>query len=304
MSQLVDVYRSSVSTWECDQMGHLNVQFYLDKADIGLNILCRQLGLDRQTLSEQQARVHTCEHHVRFIREQHAGAPLTLRAGIIAVNGEQLEVYLELLNPARKEVAASIITTAELRHVSGDPLPLPDSVREQAQRRLVEVPQEHAPHGVARGTPRPAPTLAEANEMGMLHTYLGIVPQTMCEADGGLAVRSYMGIVSEGIPHMLSRIRDSIIPDQRLGGAALEYRWIYYQRPRAGDLVAMRSAIISIGNKAYRLGHWLFDAETGQAIATTEAVAVILDLDARRALVIPDEARTCLQAMVIEDFSI
>lgn len=304
MNQLVDIYRSSVNTWECDQMGHLNVQFYLKKADIGLNLLGRQLGLNRQFLTEKQARIHTLEHHVRFIREQHAGAPHTLRAGVVSVDERRLELYFELVNPAKAEVAASFLTSAELQHLSGDPLPLPESVQANARTMLIEVPDALAPHGVPRGTPRSAPTLAKADAMGMVPTFLGPVLPDMCAEDGALAMHAFMGIVSDGIPHMLSRIRDDAIPGLRLGGAALEYRWIYYQRPRAGDLIAMRSAIVSIGNKAYRLGHWLFDGETGQAIATTEAVAVMLDLDARRALVIPDESRASLQAMLVEDFSI
>ncbi len=29
---MIELARSSVQTWECDQMGHMNVQFYVEKA--------------------------------------------------------------------------------------------------------------------------------------------------------------------------------------------------------------------------------------------------------------------------------
>jgi len=302
MSEPVEVYRSSVRVWECDQMGHLNVQFYLDKADLGLQVLSRRLGLSPKLLDRHRARVHTSEHHVRFIREQYAGAPLALRAGVTGIDDDRLELYMELVNPARDETAASFLTTARLRQEDGRFLPLPESVREHARTLMTNIPLAHAPQGVHRNEPRPAPTLSEAEAMGMMTTYLGPVEPGMCADDGALAVRSYMGVVSDGVAHLLARIRDDGTPDHRLGGAALEYRWIYHTRPKLGDLLTLRSAITHIGNKAYRLGHWLFDAETGQAVATTEAVAVILDLEARRAMVIPDGARRCLEGMLVEGF--
>lgn len=304
MNPLIDVYRNSVQVWQCDQMGHLNVQYYFDNADIGLSVLGRRLGLDPAFLSERQARIHVTESHVRFLREQYAGAPLVMQAGLIEAGPRQLEVYLELINPVSGEAAASFVLQAELRDRTGARLDFPETSLRRARDLLIEWPRPEAPRGLERSVPRPVPRLEEADALGMMPTYLGPVSAAMCDSDGRLALRSYMGVVSDAVPHLLARIRDEAAADRRLGGAALEYRWIYHGRPREGDLLALRSAIVDIGNKAYRLGHWLFDAETGHGLATTEAVAVMMDLDERKALVIPDAARESLQAMRVEGFSI
>lgn len=305
MGELVDVYRNSVQTWECDQMGHMNVQFYLDKADAGLLALTRMLGLDRRFLNERQARVRVLENHVRFLREQHAGSPLTLRAGLIDIRPDQLKLYFELTNPIQQAVAASFITQAVLESTAGkDHLTLPQSALEKAQQYQIDWPRPEGPMGLESTPPRTPPTLQEADNLGMIPTYLGPVSAGMCDADGHLAIRSYMGIVSDAVPHLLSRIRHDTREVPRPGGAALEYRWIYHQRPKQGDLVTLRSAITHLGNKAYRLGHWLFDAETGHCLATTEAVAVMMDLDERKALVIPQTARASLEEMLVKGFSI
>ena len=84
-----------------------------------------------------------------------------------------------------------------------------------------------------------------------------------------------------------------------VGGAALEYRTYYTKRPQAGDIIAVRSGLIGISEKAYTWGHWMFDLESGETIATAEAVAISMDLEARKAIPIPDELRSALEAMRI-----
>jgi hypothetical protein len=50
-----------------------------------------------------------------------------------------------------------------------------------------------------------------------------------------------------------------------------------------------------------RHGHWLFDAETEEAIASAQALAVTFDLVKRRAIAIPEEARSLNQALTKPD---
>ena len=79
MSAMIDVYRNSVQKWECDQMGHMNVQFYVDKAASGLSVLAHHLGLAQAGGSGEAAQLQAREYHIRFQREQRAGMPLSLQ---------------------------------------------------------------------------------------------------------------------------------------------------------------------------------------------------------------------------------
>ena len=45
---MITVYRNSVQSWEIDQMGHMNVQFYFEKALQGCVVLWNKLGLNKQ----------------------------------------------------------------------------------------------------------------------------------------------------------------------------------------------------------------------------------------------------------------
>ena len=78
MSEMIDVARSSVQTWQSDQMGHMNVQFYMEQATQGLAALGVHLGLGPRFSAAEGARLAAREHHVRFLREQRPGAPFTL----------------------------------------------------------------------------------------------------------------------------------------------------------------------------------------------------------------------------------
>jgi acyl-CoA thioester hydrolase len=89
-----------------------------------------------------------------------------------------------------------------------------------------------------------------------------------------------------------------------VGGAALEYRFVYRRYPRMGDILTLRSGLKNVGPKTYTWCHWLFDLETGEAVATAEAVAIALDLTTRKAIPIPEEMRTNLESLVIEGLGV
>jgi acyl-CoA thioester hydrolase len=303
MAGLVDVYRNSVQTWECDQMGHMNVQFYVDKATAALAVLGHHLGLEPQSRRPDGAQLVTLEHHVRFIREQRAGAPLQIGGGILDCDEQRLRAYLEMSDPISGAVGATFIAEAELQDGDGQPLALPLSLRERAAGLQVTLPEHGGPRGLAPAPPRPEPDLAGADVLGMLTTYIGAVTPQMCDAHGRLAARHYMGIISDSIPNLVAQTQGRSRADSRIGGAALEYRLVYRRAPRPGDLLTLRSGIKAIGSKAYQLCHWLFDLSSGEAVMTSEAVAVMFDLEARRAIVIPDDARTALTEHLIPGLS-
>lgn len=306
MSEMIEVARSSVQTWECDQMGHMNVQFYVEKAGHGLAALGLTLGLGPRIARNDGARLQVSDHHVRFLREQRPGAPFFLRAGILEVRDFGLTVYEEMVNTATGEPAATF--NVEVQWVDDETRevkPLPAKAKAAAKALLVERPVHGSPRGLELYEPRPAPKLAEADGMGMVRTWQGEIDAALCDAQGFLSVRHFMGIVSDGIPNLLAQTSGadrSRTPT--IGGAALEYRFVYRRYPRVGDMLTLRSGLKQVGPKTYIWCHWLFDLETGEAVATAEAVAIALDLTTRKAIPIPDEMRANLEGLVIEGLGV
>ena len=79
-----------------------------------------------------------------------------------------------------------------------------------------------------------------------------------------------------------------------MGGAVLEYRIVYRAHPRAGDRFEIRSGLAGVDSRTQRIVHWMLDPATGLAWGSAEAVAVALDLDARKIIDISDEDRALL----------
>lgn len=300
MAEMIDVARSSVQTWQADQMGHMNVQFYLEQATHGLAALAVHLGLGPRHIAAEEVKLFARDHHVRFLREQRPGAPITVRAGVLTVQDFGMRVYLEMYNTVSEEVAATFAVDVELQDVdSRETKPLPAKAKAAAKALIVELPAHGAPRGLEIYEPRVAPTLAEAEGMKLVFTWQGEVLAHQCDEQGFLMPRHFMGYVSDAIPNLLGKTRgDDRSQNTKVGGAALEYRFHYHAYPKAGDVLTLRSGLKQVGPKTYIWGHWLFDLETGKSVATAEAVAIALDLETRKAIPIPEEMRTRLEAMV------
>ncbi|WP_422021513.1 thioesterase family protein [Pyruvatibacter mobilis] len=70
MTNLVPLLRTSVQTRECDDMGHMNVQFYVAKAGEGLDVLAHEMGYGPRARRADNTVLLPREHHIRFHREQ------------------------------------------------------------------------------------------------------------------------------------------------------------------------------------------------------------------------------------------
>jgi acyl-CoA thioester hydrolase len=304
MADAIEVVRSSVQTWECDQMGHMNVQFYVAKADEGLAALAAALGLSARAQGSDRAALIPREHHIRFHRELRPGAPFAMTAGILAAKSEGLIVYQEMTNVVTNAVAATFVARAEWADaaVRGG-LPLPVIAVAKAGALGVDLPEHGKPRGLDMEPPRRAPSLKEADAMGLMTTFRGTVQPEHCDAHGYMLMRHYMGRLSDAIPNLIAQTRGEDRSSGTTGGAALEYRFVYRMPARDGDLLVVKSGLKSVSAKTYVWSHWLFDGESGECFATAEAVAIAMDLATRKAIEIPPAMRAHLEGLIIPGIS-
>ena len=305
MGDMIEIARSSVQTWECDQMGHMNVQFYVAKADEGMLALAAALGLSARAQRSDDALLLPREQHIRFHRELRPGAPFVVTGGVVRVQSEGLVLYEEMQNIAAKTIAATFVTRAEWCDIDyRGGMPLPVEAIAKAPKLSVDIPAHAAPRGLDMAPPRSSPVLVDAESMGLITTFRGAVLPEHCDRSGYMTPRHYMGRVSDAIPNLIVQTSGQDRSASGVGGAALEYRFVYRDFARDGDVIVLKSGLKSVSSKTYVWCHWLFNAETGECLATAEAVAVAMDLAARKAIEIPPEMRTRLEALVVPGLSI
>lgn len=306
----VEIWRGGVNTWDCDEMGHMNVRHYIVRAMEGLAGLAAELGLPHAFTPYANATLLVKEHHVRFLREAHAGATLHMLGGVIEISDTEARLLQLLIHSATGELAATFQTTvAHATPREGEVFPWPKATRERARAMMVEVPEKARSRSIALDPFVPTASLDRAKALGLKRIGLGALIPTECDVFGRMRAEQFIGRVSDGIGSFIGPFRDVIVEHAdhrptRFGGAVLEYRLAYLRWPRAGDRVELRSGLIGSDPRTMRMVHWMVDPATGQPWGTSEAVAITFDLDARKAVPITPAAQAGLKAFSVEGLAL
>jgi acyl-CoA thioester hydrolase len=305
LSKGVEVWRGSVAMWECDAMGHLNVGFYVAKSMEGLVGLAAELGMPDAFAADARATLIVREQHIRFLREARPNAALTMTAGVVEI-GEADARLLFLLRHADGQLAASFQTVvAHATARDGRPFPWPARVLDRATALSVEVPPEAAPRSIGLDPVKSQASLARADQLGVRRTALGAVHAADCDLFGRMRTEQMMARISDGIPHFFDGKRPGADGSGKaVGGAALEYRLIHLDWPRAGDRVELRSGASGGDARFRKLTHWLLDPTTGRAWGVAEAIAVSFDLETRKMIILDDAALAEANSRVIEGLTL
>lgn len=285
----VEVWRGGVNTWECDAMGHMNVRFYVARAMEGLVGIAGALGLKGAFNERANATLLVKDHHIRFLREARAGAPLHMVAGVLDIQECEARILQLLIHSTTGDLAASfqtVVTHATARDERA--FPWSDLTRETAETLMIEAPGQAAPRSLSLEPSAGRASLAEAEALELLRLGAGAIGAADCDVFGRMRPEVMIGRVSDGVPGLGAILRagtGSEAVSERpsgFGGAVLEYRIAYLAWPRAGDRYVIRSGLAAVGDKTHHYVHWMLDPDSGRAWGSSEAVAISLDLAARK----------------------
>lgn len=305
MGEAVEVWRGSVAMWECDQMGHLNVGFYVAKSMEGLVGLAAALGMGGAFAPDAPATLIVREQHIRFVREARPGAPLVMTAGVLDM-GESEARLLFLLRHRTGELAASFQTlVVHATAADGRPFPWPERMRARVDALAIEVPAEAAPRSIALDPVSSQASLERADALQLPRAALGAIRPADCDAFGRMRAELLMARFSDGIPHLFEGGQPGASASgHRVGGAALEYRLIHLDWPHAGDRVELRSGFSGGDARFRRMTHWLLDPDSGRAWGVGEAISVSFDLETRKIITLSGEALAEADARVTPDLTL
>ncbi|HKJ25748.1 MAG TPA: thioesterase family protein [Myxococcota bacterium] len=299
------LHEATVSEAEIDHLGHMNVRFYHEKALRGSAALAAAHGLGPEAVGTLGGVLDLRETFTRHYREQLVGARLVVVGGVLAVRGDGLRLYHELVNPERGERAATFVHELGLRDATTrTPLPLPEAVAKSAGGARVGWPEHGRPRTLDLDRPAQAPPLEEALRRGLAMRHPRTIEEAACDAAGHFPAAAYQDLFWGGEPVREGHVGPFLRPladGGQLGWATLESRGVWRSLPRAGTRIQSFGAEVEITDKVTTRHMWVYDLERGVPLCTSWIVNLAFDVTRRRAVAIPPDVREIFEAQYHPD---
>lgn len=307
---MIPLWKGSCNQWDCDEMGHMNVRVYVEKQMEGLVALAYAAGMPNAFRPEAPSTLVPVDQHIRFVREVLPGKPISMQGSVLEIGETDAVVYQELRHSDGSLAAAFRTRIVHVDTAESSPFPWSRRALEKLEALKGATPQEALPRSFdpdAPGLPVSEITLDRVKAVSAPLIGMGAVPPQHCGANGWMQPSWVIGRISDSVPNLLHDWRTKVgqtAGGRRMGAAVLEYRLRYHRHPRAGDLFSIHSSLGRVQGKTHGLVHWVMDPLTGGPWATSEAVAISLDLDARKAVEAPPEMLSELERIAPKGLSI
>ncbi len=287
---MIPLWSGSANTWDCDEMGHMNVRVYLEKSMEGLGRFAAAIGMPHAYRKNAPSTLIPAEQHVRFIREVHPGRPLAMTGCVLEWDDTSVLVYQEMRHSDGTPAAAFRTRLIHVETRSARPFAWSSKSRTALDALIDTPPAQTRPRGLdpdAAALPADDATMQTVTKFGAPEIGSGVVPSSHCDVNGRMLASWFMGRISDSVPNLLYDWRKQVAAastNAKMGAAVLEYRLIYRKWPRAGDRLVIHSSLASVAEKTHSLVHWILDPDTGEAWLTSEAVAVTFDMNTRKVI--------------------
>lgn len=131
----------------------------------------------------------------------------------------------------------------------------------------------------------------------MIETYRGIVHASQLDHMGHMNIQWYTSKFDEATWHLFATL--SITPDyvrqHNKGMVAIEQHVKYHREALAGDLLVIRSELLTARGKMLKFRHIMYNAVTDTALATCEFSGMHMDRITRKSCAFPEEVRERVQ---------
>lgn len=127
-------YRGAIYPWHCDQVGHMNVMWYVGKFDEATWNLFHRIGLTPSWLRANQRGMAAVDQHIEYRRELKAGDVVTIRSRVLEAQGRKIRFRHEMTNDDTGELAAATtLLGVHMDTVARKACALPDDVIERSR---------------------------------------------------------------------------------------------------------------------------------------------------------------------------
>ena len=293
-----NIYKNSVQLHEIDNLGHMNVQYYL-KHCLDSCILNFKIYNLISNVSNKEESFVLEKVNIRYLNEQRLGAPFSINFYISKIEKDKILVLQEMENLETKKISSAFLISLKIRKQL-------KIIKNKFENFLINYPDKF----------KIAPPYAEIkglldidklkfsyekllNYPKIFNTFCGIAKKKDNNNLDILDAADYMGIVSAAVPNLLMMSNHSI-SKTNIGGAAVEYEFYFYEFVKPGTCIKLLSGLRNIKNKTYTWSHWLIDINKEKILAEANAVIVTMDLKKRKSVQIPNKMKVALEDIILE----
>ena len=293
-----NIYKNSVQLHEIDNLGHMNVQYYLkhciDSCILNFkinNLISNHSNIEELFFLEKVT--------IRYLNEQRLGAPFSINFYISKIEKDKILVLQEMENLETKKISSAFLISLKIRKQI-------KIIKNKFENFLINYPNKF----------KIAPPYAEIkglldidklkfsyekllNYPKIFNTFCGIAKKKDNNNLDILDAADYMGIVSAAVPNLLMLSNHSI-SKTNIGGAAVEYEFYFYEFVKPGTCIKLLSGLRNIKNKTYTWSHWIIDINKEKILAEANAVIVTMDLKKRKSVQIPNKMKVALEDIILE----
>lgn len=136
MTGFVETFRGVVYPWQCDQLGHMNVQHYVGMFDQAAWHFFSMLGFTWIGMKGRAETFVDARHTVQYKAEQTAGALVAVESAVLRVGAKSVTHLHRMRNVETGQLAATSEIVSVYFHLERrESLEIPDELRQSLEAR-------------------------------------------------------------------------------------------------------------------------------------------------------------------------
>lgn len=105
---LPQTYTQDIPTDYLDEMGHMNIQWYMHLFDRAAWGAFRLFGIDAEMMQAARSGVFALEHHIRYLAEVRAGDAVAIHTRYLSYSDKRLLFMHFMVNETQNKLAATL----------------------------------------------------------------------------------------------------------------------------------------------------------------------------------------------------
>ena len=285
-------YKGIVKKEDCDQMAHMNVQFYFGKHSDAIKNLFNEISSNLK----QNVNFEIENERCIFSKEVHLNCALEIVLNLKSISKNKLMLLSKVFCPNNKNVSAYFEITISLN--------ISERIKEVINKIFISNNNTYL-NELEFKKLRPLEDNRPSKKFDNTAFITCKKAVNTWDLDYSQMGSSQfkVGCVSDAATHLFTYCGADYNwrSKYNIGSAALDYSVRYYKTAPLGMAVTMYTNFTKIGNKSLKFIHHMVDDTSGDIVMDIEIVAVLFDLEKRKSMEVSDAFRKKANTILIKN---